>query len=43
MKWYFIDKKYINFLKKFDYKVSNVDYGENKNERIYWCSLAKRK
>ncbi len=41
MKWYFIDKKYINFLKKFDYKVSNVDYGENKMKGFIGVVLQK--
>ena len=41
MKWYFIDKKYINFLKKFDYKVSKVDYGENKMKGFIGVVLQK--
>ena len=41
MKWYFIDKKYINFLKKIDYKVSKVDYGENKMKGFIGVVLQK--
>ena len=29
MNWYLVSKKYIEFLKKYDNKVGNVDYGDN--------------
>lgn len=28
-KWYVIDKKYVQYLKKFDNKVENIEYNEN--------------
>jgi len=30
MKWYFIDKEYVRYLRKFDKNVPNTDYGNNK-------------
>lgn len=29
LKWYVVDKKYVNYLKEFDNKVENIDYKEN--------------
>ena len=28
MDWYVIDKKYVSYLRKFDYKVGHVEYGD---------------
>ena len=29
LRWYVVDKKYVNYLKKFDEKVENVEYKNN--------------
>lgn len=28
MDWYIVDKKYVSYLRKFDYKVGHVEYGD---------------
>lgn len=39
MKWYAVKKEYIDYLKKWDKKIPNVDYGNRMKQEKYMVLL----